>query len=146
MASWRESASPRAQEALDQLLNFALGFAQRQLAKHGEFFPYAAAIGLDGKPELIAGRPDHGGEQPTSLDVIDASISALVDQRDQVQAAAVVADVRTADGDAIKVDLEHAEGQTLSVLVPYHRTNVDQRIEYGQIRAQAGRPQIWTHR
>jgi hypothetical protein len=144
MASWRENASPHAQQTLDELLNVALGFAQQQLAKHGEFFPYAAAIELDGKPELVASRPEHGGEQPAGLDVIGACISALTDKRDQIQAAAVVADVRTADGDAIKVDLEHVDGQALSVLLPYRKANAGQPVEYGQIRAQAGHPQIWT--
>jgi hypothetical protein len=143
MASWRENASPQAQQALDELLNVALGFAQQQLAKHGEFFPYAAAIGLDGKPELVATRPSHAGEQPASLDVIGACISALADKRDQIQAAAIVADVRSGDSDAIKVDLEHADGQALSVLLPYRKTTAGQP-EYGQIRAQAGHPQIWT--
>lgn len=42
MTSWRDSASPEAQRDLDAVLNFALGFAQRELNDHGEVFPYAA--------------------------------------------------------------------------------------------------------
>jgi hypothetical protein len=48
-------------------------------------------------------------------------------------AAAIVSDVRTADGDAIKVDLEHKDGQAPSVLLPYHTTDATQHIKYGQL-------------
>ncbi len=144
MAAWRDDASTQAQQALDELLNAVLGFAQQQLAKHGEFFPYAAATGIDGKSELVVVRPDHGGEQPQALDVIGACIAALVDKRNEIQAAAIVTDVRTAESDAIKVDLEHVEGQALSVLLPYRKADAGSPVEYGAIRAQAGHPQIWT--
>jgi hypothetical protein len=38
------------------MLNASLGFAQQQLADHGEFYPYAAAIHADGQTEMIAGQ------------------------------------------------------------------------------------------
>lgn len=144
MTSWRDASSPEAQEQLDELLNVVLPFAQQELEKHGEFFPYAAAIGADGEPELIAARPAGGGERPASADVIDACLDALAAKRERIRAAAVVADVRTADGDAIRVELEHAEGQAIAVFVPYSKKRFGRGVDYGDLRAQPGRPQVWS--
>ena len=49
MTSWRDSASPEAQNDLDQLLVMGIEFAQQQLSSRGEFAPYAAAVGVDGQ-------------------------------------------------------------------------------------------------
>ena len=144
MTSWRDEASPRAQQQLDELLNVALGFAQQELGKHGEFFPYAAAIGEGGEPELIAVRPAEGGERPASADVIDSCVETLVERRERIQAAAVVADVSAPDGDAIRVELEHVEGHALAVLLPYSKKRFGGGIDYGELRAQAGRPLVWA--
>lgn len=141
--SWRDSASERAQEDLDSLLNTALGFAQHQLAKRGAFYPYAAAIRVDGEPEMIAAMPAEGGEHPQAADVLASCFSALTDRRDSIRAGAVVSDVRTRDTEAIRVDLEHGEGQALAVLLPYSRAN-DDSILYGEVQAQVGQRQIWV--
>lgn len=141
-----DSASPQAQDDLDGLLGVAIEFAQRQLDTHGEFFPYAAAIGTDGQAEMIAARPDPHDEHPASADVIDACIAALANRCSQIRAGAVVADVRLRDQgrDAIRVDLEHADGHALTVLLPYTKKRLRRGIDYGQIRAQAGHRRIWT--
>lgn len=145
MASWRDNASLQAQNDLDGLLDAALGFAQQQLDTHGEFFPYAVAIGADDQAEMIAARPDPAEEHPRSLDVIDACLGALTDRRDNIRAGAVVADVRLPElgSDAIQVELEHVEGQALTVLLPYTKKRLRRGIDYGPIRAQAGTPRIW---
>lgn len=146
MTSWRDSASPQAQDDLDGLLGVAIEFAQQQLDTRGEFFPYAAAVGTDGQAEMIAARPDPHDEHPASADVIDACIAALTNKRGQIRAGAVVADVRLSDqgSDAIRVDLEHAEGHALTVLLPYTKKKLRRGIDYGQIRAQAGHRRIWA--
>lgn len=143
MSSWRDEASPQAEQELDELLNLAVGFAQHELAKRGEFFPYAAAIGEGGKPELIAAEPGQADARPQGVDVIASCVEALVDKRERIRAAAVIADVSTADGDAIRVELEHAEGHALTVFLPYSKKGLGGAIDYGQIRAQAGHPQVW---
>lgn len=145
MGSWRDSASVEAQADLDELLNASLGFAQQQLTTRGEFYPYAAAIGADGQAEMSAAPPDPTDENPRSADVAAASFGALADKRDTIRAGAVVTDVRMADGgDAIRVDLEHADGHALTVLLPYIKKRLSKKVEFGELRAQGGQRQIWT--
>jgi hypothetical protein len=145
MPSWRDHASPQAQNDLDGLLEPALSFAQQQLDKHGEFFPYAVVVRADGQPEMVAARPDAADDQPASGDVIDACRTTLAERRDQLRAAAVVADVRLPDNgsDAIRVELEHTEGPALTVLLPYSKKRFGRGIDYRPIQAGAGTRHIW---
>jgi len=142
--SWRDTASAEAQQDLDALLNMALGFAQLQLAERGGFFPYAAAIRTDGEPEMIAAQPSQGeGEHPEPADILASCFAALTDKRGHIRAAAVISDVRTAEAtEAIRIDLEHAEGLALAVLLPYARQK-DGKLHYGEIRAGKAQRQIW---
>lgn len=144
MTSWRDHASPQAQNDLDGLLEPALGFAQQQLAQHGEFFPCAIVVRSDGQTEMVAARPDAANDRPASADVIDACRTTLAERRDQLRAAAVIADVRLPDGaDAIRVELEHTEGPALTVLLPYSKKRFGRGVDYGQLRAAAGTRHVW---
>lgn len=145
MSSWRDIASPEAQDDLDGLLNMMLGFGQQQLAKHGEFFPFAATVGSDGAVEPIAARPDTHDDRPASAEVIDACLLALNTKRGAIRAGAIASNVRVAgpiSSDAIEVALEHAEGLALAVLLPY-AINRGGKVEYGAITAHAGERRIW---
>jgi hypothetical protein len=145
MSSWRDNASDAAQQALDELLNVALEFAQQQLASRGTFFPYAAAIDTEGHARMIAARPDPNDEHPHPADVATACFSALGEIRNQIQASAVITDVRLRNEniDAIRVDLEHAEGHALTILLPYTKKRLGRGVDYGEIRAQSGQRQVW---
>ena len=144
MPSWRDQASPQAQNDLDGLLEPALGFGQQQLDKHGEFFPYAVVVRTDGQTEMVAARPEATDKQPASGAVIDACRTTLAERRDQLRAAAVVADIRLPDGgDAIRVELEHTEGPALTVLLPYSKKRFGRGIDYGQLQAAAGTRHVW---
>lgn len=144
MPSWRDSASPQAQQDLDRLLEPALGFAQQQLAQHGEFFPYAVVVRTDGQTEMVTARPDATSDPPASADVIDACRTTLAERRDQLRAAAVVADVRLPDGsDAVQVELQHTQGTALTILLPYSKKRFGRSIDYGQLRAAAGTRHVW---
>ena len=142
MTSWRESASQQAQDDPDDLLAASLPFAQEMLDKRGEFFPYAAAITASGETRLIAGDPGEG-EQPTSVAVIDVLVAGLRTERDTLRAVAVVSDVRRSDSDAVRVELEHAEGASIVVFQPYRKKRFGRGVEYGQITAGQGEPHVW---
>lgn len=145
MTSWREGASPQAQQDLDGLLNPALGFAQQQLDKYGEFFPYAVVVRADGEVEMVAARPDGSDDRPTSADVMDACRATVAERRNHLRAAAVIADVRLDEvGDAIRVELEHTEGPALTVLLPYAKKRFGRGLEFGELRAATGSRRIWA--
>lgn len=143
MASWRDTASQQAQDDLDGLLGPALGFAQQQLDAHGEFYPYAVAIDTDGQQRMIAA--DIGSDRPASADLITTLISTLSNDRDQLRAAAIVADIRLPEtgSDAIRVTLEHSEQVALSVLLPYRHRRLGRGIDYGDLQAGAAAAFIW---
>ena len=144
MASWRDNASPQAQHDLDGLLEPALGFAQQQLNQHGEFFPYAVVVRSDGQTAMVAAQPDADNDQPASTDVIDACRTTLAEGRDQLRAAAVIADVRLSyGGDAIRVELEHTEGPALTILLPYSKKRFGRSIDYGEVQVALGARHIW---
>lgn len=144
--SWRDNSSAKTQQDLDTLLNVALGFAQQQLSTRGEFYPYSMAIDVDGQPEMIPAHPGIQDDHPRSAEVIKSCVASLIIRRDSIRAGAIVSDVRLPDPvtDAIRVDLEHIEGTTLTVVLPYTKTRFRKNIGYGQIRAESGRTQIWT--
>lgn len=144
MPSWRDVTSPQAQADLDELLNASLGFAQQQLAHHGEFYPYAAAIRADGNIEMISGQVPRDSERPAAADVAESCMAQLASRQHAIRAAAIITDVRLPNGgDAIEVSLEHAEGQTLRVLLPYAGRR--KAVTYGPIRAGTGNRRIWSH-
>jgi hypothetical protein len=61
---------PTPRDEMDSLLDMLLPFAQQQLEKHGEFFPFAASIDSSGAQAMVA--VDLGDEHPASKDVIDS--------------------------------------------------------------------------
>jgi hypothetical protein len=144
-SSWRQIASEEAQRDLDGLLDTVLRFAQKELAARGEFYPFAATIGNAGTSEFIALGEFSGESRPDTSRVLNANLEALVARREEIRAAAVASNVRLGKplrGDAIQVDLEHAEGHALSILLPYMRKRQN-RFEYSALRGQPGHHLIW---
>ena len=122
-----------------------LDFARQQLGTRGEFFPFAVAVGGNGAIEIIDARLDTADEHPPSAEVLAVCVASLRSKRAGIRACATAADV-TLDqprrGDAIRVDLEHAEGHALTVDLPYTKQR-RRGIHYGPIQAHAGPHQIW---
>lgn len=143
MSSWRSTASQQAQDDLDSLVNACLPFAQQQLERRGEFFPFGASIAADGETKMIAGDPGQG-EHPLSSDVVSIMVDGLRARRDSLRAAAIATDVRLTDGDAVRVELEHAEGHAIAVFLPYKKKRLGRGLEFQTLRAGPGRRQIWA--
>ena len=120
---------------LDGLLTQAFPFAKQMLANHGEFFPYAVGVSQLGEVRMFAA--DSG------TDVLQDLREGLRSERNALRAVALTSDVRIADSDAIRVELEHSEGIAISVLLRYRHGN-GSGIEYGALSADPGRAQIWA--
>lgn len=144
MSSWRDTASEQAQSDLDLLLEVTLPFAEQQLEKRGEFFPYGAAVGDAGEVRQFASYD--GDEHPTSVAVLDMLIAGLRGERDSLRATAIVADVRLPelDGEAVRVELEHRDGHAITVLRPYVKRRLGHRVDYRDLVAIEGEPQVWV--
>lgn len=143
MTTWRDAASDEAQDDLDALLGSALELAKRQLDKRREIYPYALVIDTAGTQRMLAA--DTGAERPESSDLITTLLGAVVEQRAQLRAAAIVADVLLPEtgSDALRVSLEHSEGVALTVLLPYQSRSLRKDVHYGALQAGAAAPFIW---
>jgi hypothetical protein len=130
---------------MDALLNAALPFAKQQLAKHGEFFPYAVAMGRNGQIAMIAGYT--GTQKPPSTEVLEMLYEGLRSKAEENRGTAIVADVRLKGEatDAIQVEVEHRQGIALKVFLPYRKKPFGGGLETGQMRAEAGERRIWPH-
>ena len=104
MASWRDQASQQAQADLDGLNNEAVELARRTLDDRGEFFPFAVVISSVGESRIVGADPGKD-ERPASKEVLSLLTDGLRAGRDDLRAVALVADVRLADSDAIRVTL-----------------------------------------
>jgi hypothetical protein len=143
MTSWRDSASVLAQADLDGLLNALLPFAQQELEKLGEFFPFGAIVTADGETRLL-GADAMQGERPDSVSIIPMLLTEAQNKRDELRAVGICSDVRATDSDAIRVDLEHSEGAAMAVLLPYSKKRFGRGIEYAALQAGVATNQVWT--
>lgn len=144
MASWRDSTSRQAQDDLDGLLNAVLPFAEQTISKHGEMYPFGAAVTTSGELKMLAADPGSGGDHPASQDVLDGLYAGARQGRSENRAVAFVADVKAGGSDALRVELEHAEGTTLVLLAPYTRTRFKKSVTLGQMTGGVGEPRVWA--
>ena len=168
--TWRDVASPQAQADLDELLSAALGAAMEHLDKNGEFYPFAMSV--DGEPTIDStGEPTAASNQAVApdVDIVFADPAALGEQPEPEavlaelrrvlavraenenrtvaqRATAIVLYVVVPEfGDAVRVDLEHAEGVQLMVLAPVKGKGKSRKrtFEYGDLRLLPGQRHIW---
>jgi hypothetical protein len=143
MSSWRDSASPQTQADLDGLLNAVMPFAEQMLREHGAFYPFGAAVGTDDEMRMLAADPELG-EHPEPADVITSLYDTVRVVRESLRAVALVGDVRAGDADAVRVDLEHADGIVIAALFPYLVDAEEHSVEFGEPTAVPGEARLWT--
>jgi hypothetical protein len=123
---------------LDRLLNVALEFAQKMLKEHGEFYPFGTSMDPDGK--IIMDGATTGQEHPPSQELFDLLSESYAKRAntDELRAAAICADMRVQPPgslqktDAISVALEHANGEAVTVFLPYQKGWFG-RVRYGTV-------------
>jgi len=142
MASWRDTATKQTQAELDSLLMAALPFAQDCLSKFGEFFPYAVSLTEQGEIVNVAADPGMG-DRPPSDTVIQYLEEYAQSRRDDLRAYAIVVDVRAPDrSDGIQVRLQHRDGQSLNVVLPY-KVRRRKGVEYDTMSLSLGTKSLW---
>lgn len=137
----RPTHEERIQADLDELLGQLAILAKALLIRNGEFFPFGATIGKRGKFTLVTPVPE--SERPTAHDVVDAVITQIRSSKDTLRACGVVAMAETATGnDAVRIELEHAEGSSLVIALPYARGDFG-AFTYGDLEARRAERRVW---
>ncbi len=131
---------------MDTLLDPLIQFAQEMLAKHKEFYPFAAAVTSGGAVEMMGGAT--GEEHPPSQTVIDTLYQGLAERaRDgDIRALGVCFDVRLPERDntdAIQVSLEHASADPVNIFLPYKRQRL-RDVKYGELFATVGERRVFS--
>jgi hypothetical protein len=107
------------------------------LVQQGEFDPFGAAMSTGGEARLLGGDPNR-----------DASTAVLLDglrhDRADFRAVALCSYVRLPDSDAVRVQLEHQEGQAMHFVVPYTNERFNRSVEYGEPRRGTPVRHVWT--
>lgn len=131
------------------LMNAVLPLAERMLREYGEFYPYGGYMKPNGEIVNI-GAKDEETEYPKSKDltyVLRDFLSRLV-EAGECKATVLVFDVRVnlpgtgTKGDALQVCLDHQDGYSAEVFVPYEVCE-DGHVTYGETFAQEGRYEVF---
>jgi len=132
----------------EALMNDMINFGQKMLREHGEFYPYAASMKLDGS--IVSISADTGEELPKGEEVMKVLASGLRESAaaKTIKASAIFFNITlhkpTAAGetDAIQVSLEHRDGWSGEVYFPY-KLSKGNKLQVGQIFATRNQRQIF---
>jgi hypothetical protein len=138
-----------AKEDCEKLMNELLPLAERMLSEFKEFYPYGAYMKPSG--EIVhVGAQDEETEHPKARDLLYVLRSSFLDlaASGACRATAIVADIvvtppaELTKSDAIQISLEHAEGYSAEVFVPYV-VMPGNGVTYGQMFAHQGKNDIF---
>ncbi|CAN5309383.1 hypothetical protein BH09ACT5_BH09ACT5_00470 [soil metagenome] len=130
---------------LDALLTAALRVAQQELARAATFEPFVLVTGTDGR--MLAADIDRSqlDRHPESEEIARAATAQLTGLAASLRATALTLNARLAKerSDAIEVRLEHRDGVSLLVLLPYKRPKFGGTVDYGEPRTFRGAHEVF---
>lgn len=130
---------------LDALLAAALRIAQQEIEQVAAFDPFVLVVGSDGR--MLSAEIDRSqlGRHPESEELAQAATDQLVGLAASVRATALAMTTRLAKerSDAIEVRLDHREGTSLVVILPFKRPKFGGRVEYGDTTSFRGAHEVW---
>ena len=110
------------------LTDALLSFAEKMLAKHREFHPFGGVMELNGQVRLVSGLTGEDQSPSTDLmDLLDESFRKGA-KEGKYKATSLAYDIRTIPPgkkekqDAIAINLDHRDGYSAIVVVPYSIT------------------------
>lgn len=134
-------------EQCEILLDKLLPFAEQQMKKYREFYPFAAVLLEDDSVELTASYD--GNEHPEPKAVLEdlKQIHKKLADEGKIKASGIVwnAGVNSADGkptDAIIVSLEHRDNYSVIVGEPY-KIGLFKTVTFGNLFAMEGKQDIF---
>lgn len=146
MSNWRDAASEEVQDDLDRLAEITIATARNFLEEFGAFIPFPMAIKTDGTLAPIGLDQPTPPSPPDPSEVIAGIVGLFRDRRNSVRALAIAADIEipAEAQDAIEVRLEHRDGPSLVIVVPYQIDPLDDTYLYDEPRTLDASPRIWT--
>lgn len=143
-----EEITPLVKEDVEALLNELMPMAEQQLAKHREFFPFGAAMDVNG--QMIQTEAWTGEDEPTASDLVDSLVSAFQEQAEseEIRASAILIDCltvppgETEQVDAVAARLDHLDGYSAVVFFPYEIGN-DGTVSFAEPFAHEGDDEIF---
>lgn len=138
---WRATTSQAAQTDLDVLLRDSIQVAVRGLT-YQNLAPFMLAIARSGERAVRSlAAPIPGNDVDTAIQALQSDNDA-----DDLRARATVLDVSVRQpftGDAINVRLEHREGVSIDILVPYSTAAEGITVTTEGLTAAADRRRLW---
>lgn len=137
-----DSASPEVRDDVNTVSARTFGLAAKMLKKVGSFTPFAMVMKTDGEVELFDLVPSAEDEFSTMEYLADLT-EAVRARRDEYRAISLCTDLRLHDsGDFVKAVIEHAEGTTLVVDLPYKKKR-RKGYKFGDLEGRDGGPTFW---
>jgi hypothetical protein len=145
VSNWRDTASEEVQDDFDRLAEVTVAAAREFLDRTGDFIPFPMVVKSDGELALIGLNQPVPPTPPDAQEVIAGIVGLFRDRRDSIRALAIGADVQVpAEAmDAIEVRLEHREGTSVTLLIPYQIDPLDDSYLFEEPREYPSPPQIW---
>lgn len=112
---------------LETLLNLLISFAQSMLDQHGEFYPFAGVMDLQGQARVITGRTSEAELVEALKENAKQGLSRAVALCKNVQIT-----TNTTTTDAIQVLFEHRAAAPVTAFLPY-KTAEDRTVSYGEL-------------
>ena len=135
-------------EQCEILLGNLLPFAEDQLKKYGEFFPFGAVLTMDDEVAAISYYDDNNDRHESTV-VIENLVRGArnINSEGKIKASGIVwnASVTSPDGkpsDAIIVSLEHKDGYSVIVGKPY-KIGLFKKVKFGDLVAMEGKHDIF---
>lgn len=146
MQSWRDRLGATASAEVDRILDTALAQAQRLLAGASEFEPFALFADAEGRLMLCGYDKAATEGHPEVEQIVDGLLRQLAQVGRTARTTALVLNTRLSRerSDALEVRIEHREGASLLVLLPYKRPKFGGVIEYGELKAFPNGREVWN--
>lgn len=134
-------------EECDELFDNMMNAVHYLLNKNKEFYPIGAVMLSNGIIQLTAieSETDHPDSNEVIKQLISLHHKKAIEKEITASAIAYNATVRLeeADEDAIIVSLEHIDGYSVQVVVPY-KFGLLNKIKYGEVFAQQQIPEVFN--
>ena len=142
MDQWRERVVGPARDDFDLLFTTVLPSAESSLRRFGRLQPFGAAMTTQGDLVRLTADP-RLGQDPPARDVVAGIYGNARASAFARRSIAVVQTGRSAGGSAMRIDMEHKDGQTVSVVVAYTLSRFRKTYTRGKVTAGPCERRVW---